>query len=134
MTSNKNIKKRKAVCIHTFLRGIRISSQILKILIMKFWLSYTWPRPLTLLAWAKNFEKCIFFCFTSLSMEFGIGWCTGRFPISKSCGKKWVYWLLRNNFLKIENFWHAQNGSKWPKMAKIRPLYLIFWYFMTDNV
>ena len=26
----------------------------------------------------------------------------------------------------------TQNAPKWPKIAKIRPLHLIFWYFLTD--
>ena len=87
-TSSQNIQNLRTLCIHTFSQAIWISNQNSKTLILKFWLSYTWPRPLTPLAWAKDFEKCIFFCFTSLSMDFGIEWCTGRISISKSCGKK----------------------------------------------
>ena len=35
--------------------------------------------------------------------------------------KRWLYFLIHKNFLKIRNLWHAQNCPKWLKWPKSGP-------------
>ena len=88
--SNKNIKKRKALCIHTFLQGFWICNQNCKIPILKIWPPIGTPWPLTSQARAKNFENLINKHIIPIYIPSQTIWPPRISPSNKNPGKKWV--------------------------------------------